>query len=53
MRGGMSGGREAPEGIYVYVRLIHFIVQQRLKGNCELTIAQFKEKVQIRTHRSP
>ena len=49
----MRGGREAPEGIYVYVWLIHFVVQRKLTGHCELTMPQFKEKVQIRTHKSP
>lgn len=29
LRGGMRGGREAPEGIHVYVWLIHFVVQQK------------------------
>ena len=53
MRGGMSGGREAPEGIYVYVWLIHFVVQQKLTGHCELTIPQFKDKVQIRIYTTP
>lgn len=53
MRGGMSSGREAPEGIYVYVWLSHFVVQQKPTGHCELTIPQFKEKVQIRIYTSP
>ena len=49
----MRGGREAPEGIYIYVWLIHFVVQRKLTRHCELTMPQFKEKVQIRTHKSP
>ena len=41
------------EGIYVYIWLSHFVVQQKLTGHCELTIPQFKEKVQIRIYTSP
>ena len=39
-----EGGREAPEGedmaIYVYIELIHFVVQQKLTQYCEAIILQ-------------
>ena len=39
-----EGGREAQEGgdmeIYVYIRLIHFVVQQKLTEHCEAIIFQ-------------
>ena len=39
-----EGGREAQEGgdmgIYVYIRLIHFVVQQKLTQHCKAIILQ-------------
>ena len=39
-----EGGREAQEGgnmgIYVYIPLIHFVVQQKLKQHCKAIILQ-------------
>ena len=36
-----SEGNPKKEGIYVYVRLIHFAVQQKLTQQCRATILQF------------
>ena len=30
------------EGIYVYIQLISFVVQQKLTHNCKATISQLK-----------
>ena len=42
--GGWEVGREVQEGgdmgIYVYLKLIHFIVQQKLTQHCKATILQ-------------
>ena len=39
-----EGGREAEEGgdmgIYVYIWLIHFVVQQKLMQHCEAILLQ-------------
>ena len=39
-----EGGREAQEGggmgIYVYIQLIHFVVQQKLTKHCKVIILQ-------------
>ena len=35
------GGRSKREGIYVYIELIHFGVQQELTHHCKATIPQF------------
>ena len=39
-----EGGREAQEGgdmgIYVYVYLIHFVIQQKLTHHCQAIILQ-------------
>ena len=39
-----EGGREMPEGgdmgIYVYVKLIHFVIQQKLTHHCKAIILQ-------------
>ena len=39
-----EGGREAQEGgnmgIYAYMELIHFVVQQKLTQNCKAIILQ-------------
>ena len=37
----VGGGRE---GIYVYIQLIHLIVQQKLTQHCKATILQIKKK---------
>ena len=41
---GREGGREAQErgdiGIYVYIWLIHFVVQQKLTQHCKAIILQ-------------
>ena len=41
---GREGGREAQEGgdmeIYVYIELIHFVVQQKLTQHCKAIILQ-------------
>ena len=39
--GGVEG-RSRREGIYVYIQLIHFIVQQKLTQHCKATIFQLK-----------
>ena len=36
--GGGVGGRSEREGIYVYIQLIHFVVQQKLTQHCKATI---------------
>ena len=39
-----EGGREAQEGgdmgIYIYIQLIHFVVQQKLTEHCKAIILQ-------------
>ena len=35
---------QVKEGIYVYVWLIHFVVQQKLTQHCKATIPQLKKK---------
>ena len=40
-RGGM-GRRSKREGIYVYVQLIHAVVQQKLTQHCKALILQLK-----------
>ena len=37
-------GRSKREGIYVYIYLITFIVQQKLTQHCKATISQLKKK---------
>ena len=34
------GGRSKKEGIYVYIWLIHFVVQQKLTQHCKVIILQ-------------
>ena len=41
----MSGGRFQREGIYVYIELTHFIVQQKLTQHCKAIILQLKKKI--------
>ena len=41
---GWGGGRSQREGIYIYIELIHFIVQQELTQHCKAIILQFKKK---------
>ena len=38
------GGRLDREGIYVYIWLIHYVVQQKLTQHCKIIIVQFKKK---------
>ena len=42
--GGGLGGRSKREGIYVYIQLIHFVVQQKLTQHCKANILQYKKK---------
>ena len=42
--GGGVGGRSQREGIYVYIQLIHFVVQQKITQHCKATISQLKKK---------
>ena len=41
-RGEMEGG--GSEGIYVYIPLIHIVVEQKLTQHCKAIILQFKNK---------
>ena len=38
------GKKSKKEGVYVYVRLIHFAVQQKLTQQCKGTILKKKER---------
>ena len=40
--GGGVGGVSPREGIYVYIWLIHFAVQQKLTQHCKATIKEKK-----------
>ena len=42
--GSSKGRKSKKEGIYVYIWLIHFAVQQKLTQNCKATISQLKNK---------
>ena len=46
-----EGGREMQEGgdmgIYVYIELIHFVVQQKLTHHCKEIILQLKKKSEL------
>ena len=42
--GGGGGGRSKREGIYVYLCLIHFTLQQELTQHCEAVILPSKKK---------
>ena len=42
--GGRMGGRVKREGIYVYILLIHVIVQQKLIQHCKAIILQLKKE---------
>ena len=44
VRGRREEGRYKREEIYVYISLIHFIVQQKLTQHCKETIPQLKKK---------
>ena len=37
---GVVGGRLKREGIYVYIQLIHLVVQQKLTPHCKVIILQ-------------
>ena len=41
------GGKSKKEGIYVYIWLIHFILQQKLTQHCKATILQLKKKKEL------
>ena len=41
---GGEGGKSKREGIYAYIQLIHFVVQQKLVQYCKPIILQFKKK---------
>jgi len=41
-RMGEVGGRLKREGIYVYLELIHIVVQQKLTQHCKVIILQLK-----------
>ena len=43
------GGRLQREGIYVYIELIHFVVQQKLTQHCKAIILQLKKKKKKRS----
>ena len=38
------GGRFKKEGIYVYIELLHIVVQQKLIQHCKAIIFQFKKR---------
>ena len=40
------GGRHKREGIYLYIQLIHFLVQQKLTPHCKAINLQLKKKLQ-------
>ena len=44
------GRKSKEEGIYVYVWLIHFAVQQKLTQHCKATILQLKKKSVLSTY---
>ena len=35
-------GNNKKEGIYVYIQLIHFVLQQKLKQHCKAAVLQYK-----------
>ena len=37
-------GRSKREGIYVYIQMIHFVIQQKVTQHCKATIPQLKKK---------
>ena len=45
MREEWVGGRLKREGIYVYLWLIHAVVQQKLTQHCKAVILQLRNKV--------
>ena len=40
----MEVGRRLKEGMYVYLQLIHTVVQQKLAQHCKAIILQLKKK---------
>ena len=49
LEGGMAAGRRLKrEGIYVYINLIHLVVQQKLTQHCKATIPQLNTKTACR-----
>ena len=43
--GGGNGGKVKREGLYVYLELIHVVVQQKLIQHCKAIILQLKNKI--------
>ena len=41
------GGRLSREGIYVYIWLIHDVVQQKLAQHCKIIIVQLKKNIKL------
>ena len=41
----MEVGRRLKEGMYVYLQLIHTVVQQKLAQHCKAIILQLKKKM--------
>ena len=39
--GGGDGRKSKRDGIYVYIQLIHFIVQEKLMQHCKATVLHF------------
>ena len=46
------GRKSKKEGIYVYMWLIHFTLQQKLTQHCKASTLQFKKKKKKRSNRS-
>ena len=44
---GGEGGRAKKEGIYVYIQLIHFTVQQKLTQHCKAIILPPKKRKKV------
>ena len=44
MEGERVGEEPKREGIYVYIQLIHFMVQQKLVQHCKAIVLQLKNK---------
>ena len=46
------GGSSRREGIYVYMQLIHFLIQQKLSQSCKAIILQFFKKISVQGDKS-
>ena len=42
--GDLNGRKSKTEGIYIYLKLVHFAIQQKLTQHCKATISQFFKK---------